>query len=457
VSKILIVDDEPKSVELLKDRLEESGHLVAGVGCFREGAERLSRELFDLLITDVRLPDKSGIDLFEHVQTLQLKIPTIVITAYGTIRDAVRAMRLGAVEYVQKPFELEAMAMLVERVLENARVHDEHSYLLEQVLEGEPEITLVGQSAAMHHVRMLVGKVAGTHSTVLIQGESGTGKELVAQAIHTLSVKRSQPLIKVNCPAIPTTLFESELFGHMKGAFTGAIESRKGKFELAGKGNIFLDEISEVPLETQPKLLRVIEDRAFTRVGGGVEIRVEARIISATNRDLQKMMNEGKFRDDLFYRLNVFPIHMPPLRDRKEDILETALHLLKHISNSCGLRSSGISAEANDALSAYDWPGNVRELRNVLERALVLAGGGVIEIEDLPMELQEGRADFVADDVTDTRDFNIKINRYKRELLLEALRRAEWSKKNAAGEIGLSQRAFSHYVNKYNLNSFRKS
>jgi DNA-binding NtrC family response regulator len=455
VSKILIVDDEPRSVELLKLRLEEAGHSITGAGCFREGTERLSRELFDLLITDVRLPDRSGIDFIEHAQKLRLKIPTIIITAYSSIRDAVRAMQLGAVEYVQKPFELEAMAILVERVLDNARVQDEHSYLVDQLLEGELKITLVGQSPAMQQVRELVAKVASTRSTVLVQGESGTGKELAAQAIHTSSVEHSQILIKVNCPAIPASLFESELFGHIKGAFTGAIESRKGKFELAGKGNIFLDEITEIPLDIQPKLLRVIEERAFTRVGGSAEIQVDARIIAATNRDLKKMMNEGKFRDDLYYRLNVFPIHMPPLRERKEDIPETALHLLQHISHNCGLRAEGITEEATDALLTYDWPGNVRELRNVLERALVLAGGGVIEIEDLPMELQEGRVGVTAENAASPKNFNIRVNNFKKKILLDTLRQTNWRKKEAACELELSQRAFSHYINKYKLDTYR--
>ncbi len=452
MSKILVVDDEPKSVKLLRLRLEEMGHRLHGASSVKEGTERLDGELFDLLITDVRLPDGSGIELVRRAKAMQPAVPSIVITAYGAIRDAVQAMQLGAAEYVQKPFELEAMALLVERVLESASIRAEHSYLLSEILEGEPEVTLVGRSAAMGRVRDLVDKVASTRSNVLLLGESGTGKELVARAIHVRSTARAQPLIRINCPGIPAQLFESELFGHMKGAFTGAGESRKGKFELAGKGNILLDEIAEIPPELQAKLLRVIEERSFTRIGGSAEVHVEARVIAATNRDLKAMVEAGSFRQDLYYRLNVFPIHLPPLHERKEDIPETALHLLCHVGSSCGLLATGIGDEAMAALQAYDWPGNTRELRNVLERGLVLAGGGSVELEHLPIELQHRGP-------TEPRDapsFHDRVEGYKQSLLLDALRETGWSKKDAASRLGLSQRAFSHYVNKYGLDDYRE-
>ncbi len=453
MSKILVVDDEPKSVKLLRLRLEEMGHQLHDAHCVKDGTKRLETELFDLLITDVRLPDGTGIDLLGLARSLQPTIPVIVITAYGAIRDAVEAMRLGAVEYVLKPFELEAMAVLVERVLESASIREEHSYLLNEQLEGEPEVTLVGHSAAMDRVRDLVKKVAATRSNVLLLGESGTGKELVARAIHVRSTGRAQPLVKVNCPGIPAQLFESELFGHMKGAFTGAEQSRKGKFELAGKGNILLDEISEIPFELQAKLLRVLEERRFTRIGGSAEVKVEARVIAATNRNLKAMVEEGRFREDLYYRLNVFPIELPPLRDRREDIAETALHLLCHIGSSCGLLAKGISDEAMAALTSYRWPGNTRELRNVLERGLVLGGGGTVQLEHLPVELQ----DATSHQNTDGPTFHAEVERFKRELLLQVLRETGWSKKQAAANLGLSQRAFSHYVTKYGLDEYRES
>ncbi len=449
MSKILVVDDEPKSVKLLRLRLEEMGHQLSSAGALEEAKHKLSSELFDLLITDVRLPDGLGTELVTFGKNQNSSMPVIVITAYGTIQDAVEAMQAGAADFVQKPFELEAMAMLVKRALDSARIRDEHSYLMDQMFAGDKEVILVGSSAPMQQVRELVDKVAVSRSIVLLSGESGTGKELVAQAIHSHSTQRDHPLIKVNCPGIPAQLFESELFGHMKGSFTGAFETRKGKFELAGKGNILLDEISEIPLELQSKLLRVIEDRNFNRVGGTAEIRVEARIIAATNRDLAKMVQEGQFRDDLFYRLNVFPIELPPLRVRKGDIAETALHLLRRIGPACGLDAHEISDEAQAALKGYHWPGNVRELRNVLERAMVIAGGGTIEIDHLPLEIQEVTAIAAGD------GFASQVDAYKKSLLIDTLRSTGWSKKNAAQSLGLSQRALSHYVTKFQLDDHR--
>ncbi len=451
MSRILIVDDEPKAVKLLSLRLEEASHDIQGVGTCREARKRLATELFDMLITDVRLPDGSGIDLLVDAMRTQPDLPVLIITAYGKISDAVQAMKLGALEYVQKPFDLEAMTLLVERVLEHRRVREENAYLIDQALEGEHEVELVGRSQSMAELRESIAKVAASRSTVLLLGESGTGKELAAQAIHHASRERNQPLIKVNCPGIPAQLFESELFGHMKGSFSGAFESRKGRFELAGSGNILLDEVSEIPLELQSKLLRVLENRRFTRVGGAVEIPVKARVIAATNRDLRQMVREGRFRDDLFFRLDVFPITLPPLRTRREDVEATALHLLRHIGSACGLIASGIGPEALSALVGYDWPGNVRELRNVLERALVLAGGGVVQLEHLPWEIQERRN--VPD--TGSEAFIAQIEAFKKRLLIEALERCQWRKKEAAAALGLSQRAFSHYVARFDLDSFR--
>jgi len=321
---------------------------------------------------------------------------------------------------------------------------------MNQMLDGKAPATLVGSSPSMQRVRELIDKVSATQSIVLLLGESGTGKELVAQAIHDQSNQHRQPLIKVNCPAIPAQLFESELFGHMKGSFTGAFETRKGKFELAGKGNILLDEISEIPYDLQAKLLRVIEERKFTRVGGITDIPVEARIVAATNRDLSRMVKDGLFREDLYYRLNVFPIELPLLRSRRKDIVEIALYLINHINNARGLSAQGISEEAIMALQKYDWPGNVRELRNVLERALVFVGSEVIDIEHLPLEIQENTT--IA---SNENHLAAKVEVYKKSLLLEALRAAGWSKKDAAEALGISQRALSHYVAKFNLDSHR--
>lgn len=451
MSKILVVDDEPKSVKLLRLRLEEMGHVLSSAGTLTEAKAKLTGELFDLLITDVRLPDGLGTDLVSFAKKQSSAISVIVITAYGTIQDAVKAMQAGAVDFVQKPFELEAMAMLVERSLDGARIRAEHSYLVDQLRGGEEHSDLVGDSPSMQKVRNLVDRVQATQTIVLLLGESGTGKELVAQAVHNHSKTRVQPLIKVNCPSIPAQLFESDLFGHMKGSFTGALETRKGKFELAGKGNILLDEISEIPLELQAKLLRVIEERRFNRVGGTAEIPVEARIIAATNRDLPALIREGRFREDLYYRLNVFPIVLPPLRKHREDTGTIALHLVNRIARKAGLCENGISEEAMQALFEYDWPGNVRELRNCLERALVLSQGKTIEMEHLPLEIQEGSMV-----VTEGDSFAVQVENYKKSLLLDALRSEGWSKKDAAEALNLSQRALSHYINKFQLDNYRR-
>ena len=450
MSKILVVDDEPRSVKLLRLRLEEMGHTLASAGSLAGAKALLSAELFDLIITDVRLPDGIGTDLVAFAKQQSSAISVIVITAYGTIEDAVTAMQAGAFDFVQKPFELEAMALLVERSLESARILAEHSYLVDQLQGPDLYADLIGHSPAIGQIRDLVDRVAGTPTNVLLLGESGTGKELVAQAIHNQSKNRTQPLIKVNCPSIPEQLFESELFGHMKGSFTGAYETRKGKFELAGKGNILLDEISEIPLELQAKLLRVIEDRRFSRVGGSAEIPVEARIIAATNRDLPELIQRGCFREDLYYRLNVFPILLPPLRAHREDIAAIAQHLVQRFANTSGLRTVGITEGAMQALTEYDWPGNVRELRNSLERALVLSRGKKIEERHLPLEIQEGKPAIRGGD-----GFSAKVEEFKKNLLLEALRTANWSKKDAAERLDLSQRALSHYINKFELDKYR--
>ncbi len=450
MSKILVVDDEPQIVRLLSLRLEEAGHTLVGTGSVHKAKELLRREIFDLLITDVHLPDGSGLALLEHEKDALGAAPVIVVTGFGSIRDAVHAMQQGATEYVLKPFELEAMVLLVERTLDTARIRDEHSYLLHTLREGEEQEDIVGQSPQMQQVRSLVARAASTRSNVLLLGESGTGKELVASAIHSLSTLRQQPLVKVNCPGIPAQLFESELFGHMKGSFTGAWESRKGKFELAGTGSILLDEVSEIQPELQAKLLRVLEDRRFTRVGGSAEVKVEARVIAASNRDITGMVDKGAFRADLYYRLNVFPIRLPALRERKQDIPATATHLLSHVSCAAGLNAGGITEAAMQAMMAYDWPGNARELRNILERALVLAGGGFVDIDHLPVELQR-------QDPRDqpARGFHGHVEAFKRGVLLEALKKTSWSKKAAAERLGLTQRALSHYVSKYRLDDDR--
>jgi DNA-binding NtrC family response regulator len=433
-----------------KQSFAGAGHLVAFLDTARETMDRLDRQLFDALVVCVSSAEDDSV-LISSCRSAQPNILIVVIDGPECRMSAARARELGVSEHLTYQTNCEIVLLHVERALEVARLRAENAYLVDQVLEGESDVSIVGRSPGMEHVRLLVDKVAQTKSNVLLVGESGTGKELVAQAIHQASGVRTLPLIKVNCPGIPAQLFESELFGHMKGAFTSAFESRKGKFELAEGGNLLLDEVSELPLDLQAKLLRVVESRRFTRVGGSAEIDVRARIIAATNRDLSHLVRKGKFREDLFYRLNVFPIALPSLRIRKEDICEIALHMLSHVSRACGLVAKGISKEAMKALEHYHWPGNVRELRNILERALVLNGGGIVDVNHLPWEIQDGGAERSKDDGR----FNHSVETFKKKLLLDALSKNGWVKKEAAQELGLSQRALSHYVVRFGLDSYR--
>ena len=447
MARILVVDDEKKIRRQVATLLGEGGHVVEQAESVEGALGLLGRGLYHLLITDVRLPDRSGIELLKEARALQPSIAAVVITAYGSVEDAVEAMRIGALDYLQKPFQLEALAMVAENALALTTLRAEHQYLLDEarIERGGPE--LVGGSAAMASIRELAAVAATRPSTVLLTGESGTGKELVAEAVHHGSGKGGRPLVRVNCPAIPAELFESELFGHMKGSFTGALDSRRGKFELADGGTLFLDEISEIPLSLQSKLLRVLEERRFTRIGGEHEIGVDLRVIAATNRDLEAAVAQGRFRADLYYRLNIFPIHIPPLREHREDVPELCRHLLGRIGTRYHMDCVGITDEAVAQLQSYHWPGNVRELRNVLERGLLLARGGPVGLEHLPAEV--GQEPELAG--PDGAGLNSLVEDYRQRLIVEALERCGWRKKDAARELRLSPRALSHYISKYDL------
>jgi DNA-binding NtrC family response regulator len=455
MSKLLVVDDEPKALSLLEDHLSASGYRVETASSYEEAVPILEQRAIDLVITDIRLPKRSGTELVELISKTQPGLPCVVITAYGKVADAVRLLRLGVVDYLEKPFDLDALTAVVAKTLEVASLKAEHNYLISHMREDEETPLLVGSSPVMQEARALITRIGKSRSTVLVTGESGTGKELVALAIHEAGSTRKKPLVRVSCPNISAELFESELFGHMKGAFTGAVETRKGKFELANGGTILLDEIAEVPLELQPKLLRVLEERVFCRVGGTDDIRVDLRVIAATNRDLEEMVRQDRFREDLYYRLSVFPIHLPPLRERLEDIDELAPHLLVHLSRAFSVACPSISQDALGKLKAYPWPGNVRELRNVLERALLLSAGRGIDEQHLVLhrvcKLAEAPSDPAAGSLAD------RLNLYKLRVLVETLRATGWSKKEAAERLGLTQRAMSHYVAKYDLDRYRDS
>jgi formate hydrogenlyase transcriptional activator len=380
---VLIVDDEPLNVDLLEQELGAAGYRTLAASSGEQALGLAPKELPDLILLDVMM---AGIDGYETCRRLKADaatraIPVIFLTALADTFEKVRAFKLGAVDYVTKPFEAEELLARVGTHLALRREKAAVRLLADEIRASHD--SMVGESAALRRLREQIAQVAPTDSTVLIQGETGTGKELVARAIHEASARRERPLVKVNCAALPRELVESELFGHEKGAFTGAAQQRRGRFELADGGTIFLDEVGELPLETQPKLLRVLQEREFDRVGGSRTLRTDVRVIAATNRELQAQVAAGRFRSDLYYRLNVFPISVPPLRERRNDIPPLLQHFASKTARKLGRKHDGISASFTERACAYDWPGNVRELENLVERAMIGSTGGVLDTAGL--------------------------------------------------------------------------
>src|SRR5919108_2206939 len=381
---ILVADDDASIRSLLKQLLADEGYAVLEAATGSEVVEQVKDSGPDLVIMDLRMPELDGIEALQKVKTSSPRTSVLIMTAFGTSNAAIKAMELGAFEYITKPFELDKISYTVKRAFQYQDLTQEVEVLRDEISSLVQTERIVGNSAAMQEVYKTIGKVAKADATVLITGESGTGKELVAEALHYNSTRRSGPLVKVSCAALPETLLEAELFGHEKGSFTGAMTQRRGRFELADKGTIFLDEIAEMSLATQTKLLRVLQDRKIERIGSSVPIKVDIRVIVATNKDLQKQVEANRFRDDLFYRLNVINIHMPPLRERKEDVPALVEHFLAKHRYSATAQPAAISEEALKRLMEYDWPGNVRELENVIQRAVVLSRGQIITSRELP-------------------------------------------------------------------------
>ncbi|MEO8288450.1 MAG: sigma-54 dependent transcriptional regulator [Chloroflexota bacterium] len=375
---ILVADDDNSIRALLKTFLEDESYRVTEATTGQEALEGLRAGGYDLVLLDMRLPGMTGLDVLKQLREKQGEVPVILMTAYGSPNIAIQASSLGAYGYITKPFELDDVLHTISRYFERQSLKEEVRSLRSQMEPRDPSERIIGSSAAMHEIYMVVGRSASSEATVLITGETGTGKELVAHVIHSNSTYRHGPLIKVNCAALPETLLESELFGHEKGAFTNAITQRKGRFEMAHKGSIFLDEIGEMTLSTQRKLLRVLQEREFERVGGSLPIKVDTRVIAATNKNLETEVEAGRFREDLYYRLNVIRIAMPPLRERKDDVPLLVEHFLDKHRYSPAAPAARISEEAMQALVRHDWPGNVRELENTIQRAVVMSQGGVI-------------------------------------------------------------------------------
>jgi len=449
---ILIVDDETKILTRLSEALRREGHEVVSTSSAREAKDLLGKREFDVLVIDNVMPEKSGLDVIRELvsNTRPSERPQVLMmTAHATVESAIEAMKLGAMDYLQKPFEIEELLVLVRRAVEQQRLHDHHRYLLSERDERFDHYGIIGQSKAIQEVIKTAHLVAQSRSTVLITGETGTGKELVARAIHDWSAQREMPLVKVNCAAIPESLLESELFGHIKGAFTGAVSTKKGRFALADGGSIFLDEIGTLSLPVQAKLLRALQEREFEPLGSERSYKVDVRVIAATNRDLRQLVAEGRFQEDLFYRLAVIPIAMPPLRARREDIPLLVDHFVRKHAARAGKKIDGVDADVMAMLTKADWPGNVRELENTVERAVVLTGGTVIDRAAVRL------LGVVAAHAAGLPSPNLRQNLewVERETLRRALEAAGGVKKEAAEAMGISQRALSYYLGKHRVES----
>jgi DNA-binding NtrC family response regulator len=449
-ASILLADDEEKILIPLRRALEREGYDVVATTRGREARRLLNERIFDVLVVDNLMPDLSGLDLVRDVTASvpEADRPQIVMmTAHATVESAIAAMKLGARDYLQKPFEVDELIVVVAHAVEHQRLRTQHRYLISEREEEFDHYGIVGRSRVIQDVIAKAERVAETKSTVLIMGETGTGKELLARAIHDRSAQRNMPLIKVNCAAIPDTLLESELFGHVRGAFTGAASNKKGKFALADGGTIFLDEIGTMSPSLQAKLLRVLQEREFEPLGAERSQKVDVRVIAATNRDIKRLVEDGRFLEDLFYRLNVIPLVLPPLRERREDIPVLVEHFLRKHTHRSGRKIEEIREEALARLNAYDWPGNVRELENTIERAVVLSGGPVIEVRDITMPGVTGPAS----GGLPSQELRANVEWAERQSVQQALVRAGGVKKDAATLLGISQRALSYYLAKYRV------
>jgi len=445
---ILIVEDEAKMRRLLELNLGEDGFTTVSAGDAETGLKLLQQNPIDLVLTDLKLPGMNGLEFLQAVKRQSAAMPVVVMTAFGSVETAVEAMKAGASDYVLKPFSLTEMRMVIHKELDVRKLREENRSLREALGKRYTYPNVVARSPKMQEVLATVERVAPTNATVLLGGESGVGKDLVARAIHEKSRRANGPFLKINSTAIPENLLESELFGFERGAFTGAVASKPGKFELADKGTLFLDEIGDVPPATQVKLLRVLQEREFERLGGTKTVKVDVRLIAATNRDLREALEQGTFREDLYYRLNVVPIDIAPLRQRKEDIPDLVILFISRFDAESGKGIEGISPQAMQMLVNYHWPGNVRELQNIVERACALSKGPKLEAEDIHIDVRpsksgNGATGFLPDGMT--------LEQWEDEMVQEALRRANGNKSQAARLLGLSRNALRYRLSKIGI------
>ena len=450
---ILVVDDEQSILEFLNLLLVEEGYRVTVADSMASGRECLKNDTFDLVLCDIMMPDGNGLDLLQEISKTDTRACVIMMTAYTSTRNAIEAMKLGAHDYLSKPFDVDELKVVVAKALDNTKLVAENEYLRDELRERYASSSIIGRSRKMLDIFDLVDRIGATGSTVLIQGESGTGKELIARAIHYASPRASRRFLSINCGALPENLLESELFGHERGAFTGAVKEKNGLFQEAHGGTLLLDEIGDMNLAMQVKLLRALQDRTVRKVGGTREEEVDVRIISATNQNLLERIKDGSFREDLFYRVNVIPIQVPPLRQRREDIPPLVEHFLDKFAELMETPRKRIALEALRLLEAFDWPGNVRQLENLIERAIALSTDEVISAHDIPLEVIRG-ASGEAGDITlpaEGLDLEEHLTVLRRELMQLALERADGVQTRAAESLQMSFRSFRYYAKQLGL------
>lgn len=459
--RLLVVDDDEQMRFFLSEALKKRGYDLTMVGSAEEALGYFQNSPYDIVVTDVRLPGISGLESLEKYKKVDSNAIIIVMTAYGNKQMALEAIKQGAHDYFTKPFKLDEMEVVIRRALEKRALINEVSQLRERLDHRFEFNNIVGANGTLKPIFDMLRRVIPTDTTVLILGESGTGKELIAEAVHRHSRRKDKPFIKLNCAAIPEDLLESELFGHEKGAFTGAVGQKLGRFELAHQGTILLDEIGDMSLHTQAKILRVLQERQFERVGGTKTIQVDVRIIASTNKDLSRAVREERFREDLYFRLNVVPIILPPLRERQSDIADFVSFFLAEINGRLGRNIEGVSYECLQKLMQYDWPGNVRELKNCLERAAILTDGSTIPAEVLPIHMRShqdsspaaaGVPEIPNQAVVDGFSLDDKVGEYEKGILIDALKKTHFVQAAAAKMLGITERSIWHKVKKYALN-----
>jgi DNA-binding NtrC family response regulator len=449
--QILIVDDEKNQREMLEGFLTKQGYGAIAAEDGQKALEKFKSGPIDLVLTDYRMPGMEGIQLLKEIKRLNPEAVVVLMTAYGTVGTAVATMKEGAYDYLTKPIDLDELLLLIQRVEREIALGQENRELKEQLRDKFKVDFIISTSRQMGEALNLVGRVAQSQATVLILGESGTGKELIARAIHYSSLRADKPLIKVNCAALPDNLLESELFGHEKGAFTGAVARRIGRFEQADHGSIFLDEIGDLSPSLQMKLLRVLQEKEFERLGSNQIIKSDVRIIAATHRNLEEAIRQGTFREDLYYRLNVVTISLPPLRERKEDIPPLVEHFLKKYNRENRKNVTSLSREVRDLLMNYQYPGNVRELENIIERAVVLCRGETLTIQDLPLNLRESKVEAALEGARQSGNLPGALEEIERRMISSALERSSGVQTKAAADLGISERVLRYKMKKYKI------